>query len=57
MGEYILNTQWLKRDTARVWGLAGERIITLTSVLPVRVIWDRTTTNSTHTLTLAGAAP
>jgi hypothetical protein len=52
MGEYILNIQWLKRDTARVWRLAGEQIITLTSVLPVRVIWDKTTTN-THTLSQA----
>ena len=52
MGEYILNTQWLKRDTARVWRLAGEQIITLTSVLPVRVVWDRTTTHK-HTLSQA----
>jgi hypothetical protein len=34
--EFILNIQWLKRmGRAKWWGLAGEQIITLTSVLPV----------------------
>jgi len=43
--EYILNIQWLKRmGRAKWWGLAGEQIITLTSVLPVRVLWKNTST-------------
>ena len=41
----ILNIQWLKRmGRAKWWGLAGEQIITLTSVLPVRVQWKNTST-------------
>ena len=43
--EFILNIQWLKRmGRAKWWGLAGEQIITLTSVLPVRVQWKNTST-------------
>jgi len=43
--KYILNIQWLKRmGRAKWWGLAGEQIITLTSVLPVRVLWKNTST-------------
>ena len=43
--KYILNIQWLKRmGRAKWWGLAGEQIITLTSVLPVRVQWKNTST-------------
>ena len=29
---------------AKWWGLAGEQIITLTSVLPVRVLWKNSST-------------
>ena len=40
--EYILNIQWLKRmGRAKWWGLAGEQVIALTSVLPVRVVWKK----------------
>jgi len=43
--EYILNIQWLKRmGRAKWWGLAGEQVITLTSVLPVRVQWKNSST-------------
>ena len=43
--KYILNIQWLKRmGRAKWWGLAGEQIITPTSVLPVRVQWKNTST-------------
>ena len=43
--KYILNFQWLKRmGRAKWWGLAGEQIITLTSVLPVRVVWKNSST-------------
>ena len=43
--KYILNIQWLKRmGRAKWWGLAGEQIITLTSVLPVRVLWKNSST-------------
>ena len=43
--EFILNIQWLKRmGRAKWWGLAGEQIITPTSVLPVRVQWKNSST-------------
>ena len=38
--EYILNIQ----GRAKWWGLAGEQVITLTSVLPVRVQWKNSST-------------
>ena len=38
--------QFLNRRMGRAkwWGLAGEQIITLTSVLPVRVLWKNSST-------------
>jgi hypothetical protein len=45
-GEYILNIQWLRRLSARVWELAGEQTVPLVSVLPLRVVWDKETTNT-----------
>ena len=45
ISRHILHIQWLKRmGRAKWWGLAGEQIITLTSVLPVRVQWKNTST-------------
>eukprot|EP00935_MAST-01C_sp_MAST-1C-sp1_P000947 g947.t1 len=44
-GEWILNIRWLKRVRAKVWIEASEQTITLTSVLPLRVVWAKTTTN------------
>ena len=44
-GEWILNVRWLKRVRAKVWVEAGEQAIALTSVLPVRIAWQTTTTN------------
>ena len=47
-GEWILNTRgirWLKRLRAKVFETAGEQAIALTSVLPVKVVWAKTSTN------------
>ena len=44
-GEWILNIRWLKRLRAKVFETAGEQAIALTSVLPVKVVWAKTSTN------------
>jgi hypothetical protein len=44
-GEWILNIRWLQRVRVKVFKQAGEQVLALTSVLPLRVVWHKTTTN------------
>ena len=40
-----MNIRWLQRVRVEVFKQAGEQVLALTSVLPLRVVWHKTTTN------------
>jgi hypothetical protein len=40
--------RWLQRVRVEVFKQAGEQVLALTSVLPLRVVWHKTPTNQTH---------